>query len=113
MVGALQGDFASSRIRGRIRHSPFPQEYVGAQADIPVDAVVLLIQRGSVIVVVPNHCRCLETELVGGVPIETEHLVDMVVFHRVLIGRYLDAIRANHGEIFNLVVAKTAVGSCS
>ena len=24
VVGALQGDFASSRIRGRIRHSPFP-----------------------------------------------------------------------------------------
>ena len=85
VVGALQSNLAAARICGRIRHGSFPQEYVGAKADIPVDAVVLLIQGGSVIIVIASHGRCLETELVGGIPIETEHLVDMIVSYGILV----------------------------
>lgn len=112
VVGALKGCFPAGDAAGGKSRCPLPKNDVGAEVEGPFNSVILLVQAWRIEVIVAYFRRRLEAEPLARIPVETHHLVDMIVGNGILIGGDLDAVRIDLGEVFNLVAAETPVSPC-
>ena len=113
VVGALKGCFPAGDAAGGKSRCPFPKNDVGAEVEGPFNSVILLVQAWRIEVIVAHLRRRLETKTLARIPVEAQHLVDMIVGYGVLIGGDLDPVRIDFRQIFNLVVAQATVSSGS
>lgn len=104
-----EGLFPAGDAAGGKSRCPLPKNDVGAEVEGPFNSVILLVQAWRIEVIVAHLRRRLETETLARIPVEAQHLVDMIVGYGVLIGGDLDPVRIDFGKILNLVVTEAAV----
>lgn len=112
VVGALESGFSAGDAAGGKSHRPFPKHNIATEVESPFHTGILLVQAWRIEVIVTYLRRRLEAKPLARIPVETHHLVDMIVGNGILIGGDLDAVRIDLGEVFNLVAAETPESPC-
>ncbi len=99
VVGALESGFSAGDAAGGKSHRPFPKHNIATEVESPFHTGIFLVQAWRIEVIVTYLRRRLEAKPLARIPVETHHLVDMIVGNGILIGGDLDAVRIDLGEV--------------